>query len=594
MLAKHKIKIFVFILLLGLFLAACGGGADTTTQVDEADAPVETEASSEEEMAGEEAGEEMAEEPAMDSDALLTIPEFNTQFVRNFNPLSNSAMVCTRNCIYEPLMILNSMTGELEPWLAESFAFSDDGLTLTFNLREGVFWSDGEPFTAEDVVYTYELVRDVPGVDSPIIAAMSGETSYVESVTAVDDTTVEFAFNRVNSPGVYELIDQDIVPQHVFSAYDDVIATTNENPVGTGPFTEVVSFSTQAYQINANPNYWQEGAPTYGGIEFVSYGDGNAASLATVNGDVDWSSAPIQNPETTFVGVDPDNRYSVRLEDGNFNILALNISVAPFDDVNVRKAVSMAINREQIATIAENGTVGTFDVTGLTSVFDSWKVDDPSSLGDWTTYNPEMANQLLDEAGLERGDDGIRVLPDGARMSYTIGVLPAPNWIAGNEIVAQNLAEVGIELTVQPNPNFPEYLGTLQQGTFDMAFGIIDAGATPYSVYNRTMSSEFLTPVGEAAQANYTRYDGGAADDLLRQFAEATTVEEQHQIVLELQRVFAEEVPVVPVIAHGSISHVNTTNFTGFPSADNLYASPEPNPAFEDDFLLVITSISPK
>ncbi|MCB9423095.1 MAG: ABC transporter substrate-binding protein [Ardenticatenaceae bacterium] len=589
MLSKNSIRIFVLLLLLGLFMVACGG-AETDTETETADTPAETET----DTATDEAAEEVAEEAPAMSDALLTIPEANVQFVRNFNPLSNSAMVCTRNCIYEPLMILNSMTSELEPWLAESFEFSDDGLTLTFNLREGVLWSDGEPFTAEDVVYTFEVVRDVAGVDSPVLAAMAGDTAYVDAVTAVDDTTVQFTFNRVNTPAIYELIDQDIIPQHVFSAYDDVIATTNENPVGTGPFTEVVSFSSQSYQINANPNYWQEGVPTFAGIEYVAYGDGNAAALAAVNGDVDWSNAQIQDPETTFVSVDPDNRYSITFEDSNYNILALNTQVAPFDDVNVRKAISMAINREQIALIAENGIVGPFDVTGLTAAYDGWKVDDVAALGDWTTYNPEMANELLDAAGLARGDDGIRVLPDGTRMSYSIGVLPAPNWIAGNEIVAQNLAEVGIELAVVPNPNFPEYIETLQTGNFDMAFGIIDAGATPYTVYNSTMSSILLAPVGERSPGNYTRYDGGAADDLLAQFAAATTVAEQHEIVNELQRVFAEEVPVVPVIAHGGVAHVMTTTFTGFPTADNLYASPEPNPAFEDDFLLVVTRLTAK
>ena len=293
MLSKNNFRIFVLLMVVGLLLVACGG-ADAATDAEGADSSAETESDTP-------ADEEMAEDemtegaPAM-SAALLTIPEANAQFVRNFNPLGNSSMVCTLNCIYEPLMILNSMTSELEPWLAESFEFSDDGLTLTFNLRDGVLWSDGEPFTADDVVYTYETVRDVPGVDSPVIAAMVGDTAYVESVTAVDETTVQFTFNRVNTPAIYELINQNIVPEHVFSQYDDVIATTNENPVGTGPFTELVSFSSQSYQINANPNYWQEGVPTFAGIEFISYGDGNAAALAAVNGDVDWSNAQIQDP----------------------------------------------------------------------------------------------------------------------------------------------------------------------------------------------------------------------------------------------------------------------------------------------------------
>lgn len=528
---------------------------------------------------------------AFAQDRLLTIPESNAEFVRNFNVLGSSPMVGAKNMVYEPLMILNSMTSELEPWLAESYEFSDDGLTLTFKLREGVKWSDGEAFTADDVIYTFEVVRDVAGVNSPALGAITGDSAYVDSFMAVDDTTVQFNFNRINAPGIAELIDQEIVPEHIFSAQEDVLAFINENPVGTGPFTEIGIFNTQYYLANANPNYWQELG--YDGIELIAYGDGNAASLAAVSGEVDWSNAQIDNPEETFVARDPDNRYTITFEDRNFNILALNNQVAPFDDVNVRKAISMGINRQQIATIAENDYVGTADVTGLNSVFDGWKIDDVASLGNWTDYDPDMANEMLDAAGLERGADGIRVLPDGTPMSYSIGVLPAPNWMAGNGILAQNLAEIGIEVEVKPQPVFPEYLATCQGGGYDMAFCIISGLSGPFSVYDKTMSSRYLKDEGRQS-ANYTRYSGGAADELLDQYASATTLEEQQAIVHELQAIFAQEVPVIPVIAHGGVAHVNGAEFTGFPTADNLYASPEPNPAFEDDFLLVITKLTTK
>lgn len=613
MLSQKSYRVIVLMLALALMLIACGqqdaeepAEEPAVTESEESVAEEEAEEPADEEEMAEEAPtaepaeeemteeemdeEEMAEEAPVMSDALLTIPEANAEFVRNFNVFGANSMVGARNMVYEPLMILNSMTSELEPWLAESYEFSDDGLTLTFNLREGVLWSDGEPFTADDVVYTFEAVRDVAGVDSPALGALTGDSAYVDSFTAVDDTTVQFVFNRINAPGVAELIDQEIVPEHIFSAQDDVLAFVNETPVGTGPFTEIVSFSTQSYQANANPNYWQP--LTYAGIEFVSYGDGNAAALAAVSGDVDWSNVNIDNPEETFVSVDPDNRYTITFEDRNFNILALNIQREPFNDVNVRKAISMGINRQQIATIAENDYVGTADVTGLNAIFNNWKVDDVSSLGNWTDYNPEMANQLLDEAGLVRGDDGIRMLPDGTRMSYTIGVLPAPQWMAGNGILAQNLAEIGVEVIVEPQPVFPEYLETCQGGDYDMAFCIVSGLPGPFNVYDKTMNSAYLSDERQAA--NYTRYDGGAADELLEQYSSATTLEEQREIIFELQAIFAEEVPVIPVIAHGGVAHVNETEFTGFPTLDNLYASPEPNPSFEDDFLLVITSLTVK
>lgn len=522
-------------------------------------------------------------------ETLLRLSEYNTQFVRNFNPLIDTSMVCTRNCIYEPLMIVNDATNEIVPWLASGYEWSEDGLTLTFHLREGVLWSDGEAFTSEDVVYTYETVRDVPGVTTyGALSAMTGDNAYVESVSAVDDTTVEFVFNRVYTIGLNELVTQLIVPKHIFSAVDDVIAFSNENPVGTGPFTEVVSFSSGSYQINANPNYWQEGKPAFDGIVYEFYGDANAASLAMINGDLDWGNMSLPNNGAEFIAEDPDNRSVVFGDDKNMGILALNMDRAPFDDINVRKAISMAVNREQIAMIGESGHVSPADVTGLTGAYAAWKVEDPATLADWASYNPDMANELLDAAGLERGSDGIRLF-NGERMSYTAQVLPAPNWIADMEIAAQNLADVGIELTVQPNPNFPEWIGNLVMGTYDIQFAIYDGGPTPYAFYDR-MSS--YAPEGAPAGGNYTRYSGGAADALLEQFATSTDVAEQHAIALELQAVFAEEVSAIPLTPLGFVANISTANFSGFPTSDNPYASPEPNPQFDDDFLIVITTIT--
>jgi peptide/nickel transport system substrate-binding protein len=173
-------------------------------------------------------------------------------------------------------------------------------------------------------------------------------------------------------------------------------------------------------------------------------------------------------------------------------------------------------------------------------------------------------------------------------------VLPAPNWIADLQIASENLREVGVELVVQPNPNFPEWRQTQMTGNYDMHFSIIDGNATPFRFYRNTMSSELYAPEGTSSEGNYVRYDGGAADDLLVQFAAAPDVESQMAVAAELQAVFAAEVPAVPLIPLGGMGLVNTSRFTGFPTADNYYASAQPNPAFFSDILLVLTQITPR
>lgn len=594
---RRTLSLLMLVSLMAALLAACGQAtAPAPTTAPAANAP--TAAPSGGEATAAPAGAEATAPAAAPttSDALLTLsPGNSATFQRNFNPLSSTHLQPTINGVYEPLMIINSATGELVPWLATEYAWGDDNTTLTFTLREGVLWSDGEPFTAGDVAYTFNLLKGTSGLfsNANVLPALTGESAYIESVEATDDTTVVFTFNRIYTPGLYDLIKQNIVPEHVWSEIADPVKATNDNPVGTGPFTEVADFQNQTYTLTKNPNYWQAGKPAIAGVRYLAFPDRNAMNLAMVDGQLDWANGQIPNTEQAFVAKDPEHFSYINASGPNMATLALQTSKAPFDDVNVRKAISMAINREQIAMVGESGIATPADVTGLVPFYQSWKVEDPASLGDWATYNPEQANQLLDAAGLAKGADGIRALPDGTKMQYELPLLPLPNWIADMQIVAENLKEVGIAVTVKP-VEFPEWQQLQQTGTYDMMFNIVDGDATPYRFFNRTMSSDLLMPVGEPAQGNSTRYDGGAADELLAQFASTADEAEQHEIARELQRVFAEEVPTLPLFPLSGQGFINTNRLTGFPTREDYYASAEPNPSFFADFLIVTTRLQPK
>lgn len=592
MLSRKFHLVFALVLVVSVLLSACGGSTDAPTQAAPTEAAPAQAAPTE--AAQTQTDATQAPVQAGNPDAVLTMGEQNLPtFTRNFNPFVSASLPGTLNVIHEPLMIYSSASGELTPWLATGYEWSDDLTTLTFTLRDDVLWSDGEPFTASDVAFTYNLLKTAPGVNSTVLPALVGGTAYVDSITAVDDATVEFKFNRPYTPGLYELIAQNIVPEHIWKDVTDVVAFTNDNPVGTGPFTQITSFASQAYELGKNPNYWQPGKPAFKGIVWKAFADANAMSLAMADGAIDWSNLAIGDPQRNFVDRDPANRYFILEEGPNMGILAMMTEHEPFDDPNVRKAISMAINRDQVSLIGEAGVVSPADVTGLTEFYQSWKVDDPAALSDWATYNVDKANELLDAAGLTRGADGIR-MANGQPMKYSVMVLPAPNWMADMQIVAENLKEVGIELAVQPNPNFPEWQQTQKTGAFDMIFGIIDGNATPYRFYRQTMSSDLLAPEGTPAEGNYTRYAGGKADELLSRFASSVDPAEQKQIALELQTLFAEEVPAVPLTPLGGMGLINTTHFTGFPTAENYYASAQPNPSFFADILLVLNQLAPK
>lgn len=164
-------------------------------------------------------------------------------WVRNFNPFSPDARGATGTAIYEPMMIYNKATGKVVPWLATEYTWNADNTVLTFKIRPGVKWSDGQPFTAKDVVYTFDLLKNNPALSGTASGILN---EFIDSFSAPDDLTVEFKFKTVHTPAFYDLANQIIVPEHIWKDVQDPLTWTNDNPVATGPFTQVTKFDTQS------------------------------------------------------------------------------------------------------------------------------------------------------------------------------------------------------------------------------------------------------------------------------------------------------------------------------------------------------------
>ena len=183
-------------------------------------------------------------------------------WTRNFNPFVSDNRFPTANGVYEPSMIYNTIKGELLPWLATKYEWSSDNKKLTLTYRTDVKWSDGQPFTAKDVAYTFNLQKANKG----LVGGGQNAWAYLDSVAASSDTAVDFTFKEVYTVGLYDIVGQNIVPEHVWKDVGDPVTFTNENPVGTGPFTEVKNFQNQIYEVHKNPNYWQPEKQKIAGI----------------------------------------------------------------------------------------------------------------------------------------------------------------------------------------------------------------------------------------------------------------------------------------------------------------------------------------
>lgn len=502
---------------------------------------------------------------AQGPEGILTIGrEGNTTYTRNFNPFSPNALNGAGQAIYERMIIWNPVNGDIVPWLATGYEWSEDGKQLTFTTRENVKWSDGEAFTANDVAYTFELVKKMFG---------DGPFPYLGAVEATGDTTVVFNFTSVFSPALYEVGQQIIVPKHIWETVEDPANWTNPEPVGTGPFTEVAVFQDQVYELHRNPNYWQEGKPYIQGLRWPAFPGNDQVQLAMINGETDWADIFVPQIQTTYIDRDPEHFHYWFARTTFTAQLLMNNTVAPFDDPVVRKAVSMAIDRDQVVAVAMQGYTAPIDGTGLSDAFSNWK--DPAFVEGltWTQRDVDAANKLLDDAGYARGDDGIRRTKDGAPMSFDIIVGSAStDWVSSSQIIAQNLKDIGMDVRVN-GQDWGLVIERKQRGDFQMAHSWSGFGPTPYNYYRSVMDCEYTAAVGEVTNENYHRGCNERATELLTQFTQTFDADAQKAIMQELQQIYADFTPTAPLFSSPEWGEYNTQRFTGFPNADDPYTT---------------------
>jgi peptide/nickel transport system substrate-binding protein len=333
------------------------------------------------------------------------------------------------------------------------------------------------------------------------------------------------------------------------------------------------------------------GKPLIEGLRFPALSDGESLQLALLNDEVDWASAFVPDIEETFVAPDPAHHHYWFPPVGAVVMLYANTTRAPFDDANVRKALSMALDREQIVDVAIYGYTHPADATGLSEAHKGWKNADAVANGGWTERNVAEANRLLDGLGYAWEKES-RLLPDGRKMTFELaGIGDWPDWATASLVVASNLEEVGIVTTLQTY-DFGIWFDKVQKGEFDLSLGWSAGGPTPYNFYRAIMSTETVKPIGQDAPENWHRFGLEAADRLLDQFVAESDSTVQHELVDQLQFLFVEHAPAIPLFPGPQWGEYNSRRFTGFPDQDNPYAQLATFAA--PDRLLVLTSIRPR
>ncbi len=517
--------------------------------------------------------------------------EQQAAWVRNFNPfMTGKYRWPTIGPIHESLYLYSTATATYEPWLATSYEWSPDRRELRFRLRPGVTWSDGVPFSARDVVFTFQLVRAHPEFDG------GGVWKFLADVRASSDGEVSFELARPFVPGFANLAQFPIVPEHVWAKVADPVGFANPSPVGTGPYTEVTVFQNQIFELARNPHYWQPRRFAVERLRFPALSSNEQAMLALLRDELDWAGNFVPDVQRLFVARDPPHHGYWYPATGATVLLYANTRRAPFDDVRVRKALSMAIDRDHLTQVAMYGYTRPSDATGLSDAYASWRDPQVVAAGDWVRHDVAHAGALLDAAGYARGEGGLRRTRDGRPLRYQINVVSGwSDWVRACQLVANDLRAVGIDASVKPL-DFGAWFDRLQTGDFDLSIGWSSDGATPYLFYRDLMASSTVAPPGTKSGVNWQRFASTEADELLARFEAEGEPAEQLALMHRLEAVFSASAPAIPLFPGPAWGVYNTRRFAGFPGPEHPFAvlSPNPHASYQAEYMLVLAALTPR
>ncbi len=415
----------------------------------------------------------------------------------------------TRN-IYDTLVQTDAQ-GRIQPDLALEWQSSDDGLTWTFTLREGVKFHNGRVMTADDVVYSFERLLS-PETASP----RAKDFAVIDAVAAPDARTVVFKLKSPSAPFLSSLAYgwAAVVPQ-------EAVATLRDKPVGTGPFkvTEWVKDSHVA--LERFDGYFLPGVPYLDKATFRVITDPAARMAALRAGEVDViPELPVQ--EVAAVRQDPALSI-VEVPFNGVQYIAINNKMPPFDNLKVRQALNYAVDKQAVIDTAQFG-IGLPIGSHMPPVTEYY-VD----LTDRYPYNPEKAKQLLAEAGFPDGFETTMILPQ-----------PYDFHIRNGQVVADQLSKVGIKVKLETM----EWGTWLQQVYNGRQFALTAIGAT-----GRLDPAPFLSAYVSTSAENMRNYDNKAFDDLAKQGAVERDPAKRREIYAQMQTMLADDAAAIFLLA---------------------------------------------
>lgn len=399
---------------------------------------------------------------------------------------------------------------KLAPALAESWEQSEDGLTWTFKLRQGVQFSNGREVTSEDVLFSFERIIN-PELGSGRVNSCGGADATFTAPDAYTFTITTTSPNGILPITIAGAAGCAVVASESVGADGQIVV-----PIGTGPFIIEDVVGTTSMTLVKNPNYWQSGFPYLDAVEITVIPESSVREAALLGGAVDWIMSPapqsydaLKSNPNIVIGESPLLQYTY---------MGVNLRRDPLSDVRVRQAMAYAIDREMICAAGEFGLCT--PIEGPTAPGSPWYFD-------YAPYGRDLekARQLLAEAGFANGFD-VELMPTS---TYE-------NTVRQAQVVQQNLAEVGIRATINA-PEWAQWLELEGSGNYDVYLcgwiGLTDADLY-YYLQHRT---------GEVF--NFTGYSNPEFDQLVEEGRSITDFDQRFEIYQKANKILVDDAPYI-------------------------------------------------
>jgi peptide/nickel transport system substrate-binding protein len=504
--------------------------------------------------------------------------------------------------IIEPLFILNYETGEIEPWLGESFESNETADVWTLKLREGIKWSDGEDFNSDDVVFTINLLLE----NSPEMLYAADLDQWIESIEKIDDLTTQFNLKQPNPRFQLDYWSvriwggPNILPEHIWKDQDPLTFKNYDPaqgwPVFTGPYKLESANETEFVYVR-DDNWWGVEAgfqdlPKPEKLIWTWYGPEETRTAAVANNGLDslmdvtlgaLLALKQRNPNVISHFDQPPYAW---VPDPCSRTFEFNHTKEPWGDKDMRWALNYAIDRDEIVAIAYEGT--TFPSKHFFPAYPPLNrfVELAEEAGLYEKYpmletNPDKAKEIIESKGYTMNESTGYYEKDGAELTIDITTHEAfieKQRIA--QVVVEELQRIGINATTR-NEAGSTWTDNFQLGNFEAKMGWQTCGSVnePWASLD-TFNTKWLKPVGERVSDNQNawRWSGEAAD------AYSAIVDEMGTLPLgdpKLDDLFVQamdywmaELPVIPITQAKKIIPFDNTYWTGWPTAANPYIHP--------------------